>query len=1590
MLEHINFKRIDDEFESGEGNKTDVGKQQKLIEIKNNLNLLWQKILIIDDITDEDSFLDLGGSSLKAIELECEIEMTFNVEISLEQIFENLTISSLADIIINLDTNYFIDIESSQEQENYPLSYSQKEIFIANNYSEDSIDYHLSFVRKINGKVDIPKLNAAFNLLIKRHGILRTHFTIKDGEPVQIVNNKVEFQLEYFETEEDCSALIDNLIRPFVMETAPLLRAGLIKTGLDKYVIVIDVHQIIADGTSLNIFLKELIGLYEEKELPLFDIEYKDYAVWQDKLFRSEDIKKREKYWLENFLDDLPVLELPADYMNINVDEFPEEQIHSNIPKNILSEISKVAKNHDSTVNMVLLAAYVLMLSKHSGQEDIVVGTISTGRQQTKLNGVLGPFSRSLPIRFKVDYQIRLEQFLKYTRQKVLGAYENQEYMFNRISEMYIERYRQPIRSLFNTIWNFHTEVKERLDLNMGNLQLENFDRMRKNAKMDLQFDLYEETNGDLSCFIRYNSSLYKEETIERMLVHFQNTLREIIHNSKKSICEIDMLSENEKEMLLLKFNNTYLEYDSNKTVIDLFESQVQKTPDDLALVYGDSSMTYYELNEKSNQIARVLREQGAKRNSFVGLIVERSMDMITAILGTLKSGSAYIPIDPEMPQERIDFIIKDSKINILLTQNHISQSNSFKGRVLDISNSNFANKDSSNLNKINEMSDIVYAIYTSGSTGNPKGVVIEHNNLTAYLHAFSREFDLNKKDVVLQQASYSFDAFVEEVFPALIFGAKVVILKKEQHQDLNLFIDIINKYKVTILSCSPLLLNELNQMPIAESVRVYASGGDVFKPGYFSNLIRKANVYNTYGPTEATIGATCHKCSENEEGNIPIGRVISNYKIFILDKYNNLAPIGVPGEICIGGVGVARGYLNQPELTKERFISSPFNSEERIYKTGDIGRWLPIGEIEYLGRIDRQVKIRGYRIELGEIERALLNDEIISDAIVMDREDNSGNKYLCAYIVSKIAIDIDKAQRRLKKKLPQYMIPNKIVQLEKIPVTINGKVDLSALPIPNIEGSKERKYTAPRNELEEMISIIWKEALKLNEVGVMDNFFDLGGNSLRAIVISTKMHENLEVHVPISEIFNNPTVEELAIYVNGAEKAGYHCIEPADEMDYYPVTSSQKRLYIMCQFEEESIAYNIPSVMMLEGKLDVKKVEYVFKMLIQRHEALRTAFVISKNELVQKIYNEVDFKLTFEQIKEDEIDEHINKFTQSFELDKPPLMRGGLFEFGIDKYMLIMDIHHLIADGRTISILLTEFTKMYSEQEIPELTLQFKDFAVWQNELLKSKTMQEQEKFWLEMFNSEIPLLNMPIDFNRKDNQSFRGETICFQIGEDLTYELKKLAVETGTTLYMVLFSAYNILLSFHAYQDDIIVGTPVAGRGYLGLEDIVGMFVNTLAIRSRINSEETYINFLLKIKENLLKAFECQDYQLDMLLEKLNIDRIPNRNPLFDVLFSFRKENHKPTNYWDFTMYEYFGNNNKISKFDLSLILIEEEETIRMELEYCTDLFHMDTISKISGNYMNILNFITINANEKIGNIVMEIVEQDENLFENIEFNF
>lgn len=1127
---------------------------------------VFGSIMGFDGMDVYDNFFELGGDSIIAMKAVNELNRRTGLDIKVTDLLRHPTVREFSE---HLDVKYpekekslenecagrtkgkYKFIGMADEREYYPVSSAQKRLFVLNKMDPSSMAYNVSQVMEIQGALDRQRVRDAFSELVKRHEGLRTSFHMENGIPVQVVHPHPDFDIACMESDENnIETYVRSFFRPFDLGKAPLLKAALIRLNENKHMLLFDIHHIISDAVTIGIIIREFISFYEgrEKDLPELEICYKDFSVWQNGYFKSEELKNQEKYWLDTFKGELPVLDLPADFTRPPVKSYEGDILAFRLGRELTLCLKKLAGKTDTTPFMLLLATYNILLAKYAGQEDIIVGTPIAGRNHPQVSDIIGIFINTLVMRNYPSSGKSFREFLNEVKINALKAYENQDYPFEELVEkLNLQRdlSREP---LFDTMFNYQNA--DNTEVHMEHLEVGFRDPGRRTSKFDISMEAIER-GGDIEFVLEYNTRLFKKETIERFGNHFINKLVCIIKNPDIHLDKIDMLTKEEKDQVHNVFNNTRTIYRKHTTINGMFEKQAETAPERIALQFDTQLITYEELNRQANSLAEILRDYGIKPGRVAAIIADRSPYMIVGILAVLKAGGAYLPIDPFYPDDRINYMLDDSRSCVILTQTKLMrESIGISLPKIDIENMFLYREDAVNLKEMHKPGDLAYVIYTSGSTGNPKGVMIEHRQVVNFIEGVTERINFSSDRSILALTTICFDIFVLETLLPLTKGMKVVIADRERQRDSKLLGELIKNSKVDMIQMTPsrmqMLLKSGADLSCLEGLKVIMLGGEALSQALLDELkIRtKARIYNMYGPTETTVWSSIADLTD--EDTVHIGRPIANTQIYVLDSCNNIQPVGVKGELCIAGDGLARGYINNPSLTEDKFIPNPFTEGERFYKTGDLARRLPDGSIECLGRMDSQVKVMGYRIELKEIENCIRKFKPVRDCVVAAKDDSQGMKRLVAYYLSDGEINVSELRNHISKSLPEYMVPGIYQYIEQFPMTQNGKIDKKSLPDPgNERPDLTAGYKAAETTVENSLVDIWEQVLDRRNIGVDDNFFDLGGTSLTLVYMHSILDRQYPEKVNVADIFANPTISRLARYIENAGKKVDSSLKP-------------------------------------------------------------------------------------------------------------------------------------------------------------------------------------------------------------------------------------------------------------------------------------------------------------------------------------------------------------------------------------------------------------------------------------------------------------
>jgi amino acid adenylation domain-containing protein len=1485
------------------------------------------------------------------------------------------------------------------------ISASQRSFwFLYKLHPELQGSYNHGFCIRILRGLDETRLNAALNVLISRHPMLRVRFRELDGEPAQGVDPRAAAAVECVDAGDLDEAALKQRIavdngKPFDLAAAPLLRATVYHLRDGQHILLISFDHIITDGWSFWQLLEELgvILRGDAASLPppvseTSENSYFAYVQEQRQQMDSRRGQKQRAYWLEMLSENHPYLDLPLDRVRPRAGPESHDAVQIVLSSELTSRLHALAVRNGATLYVTLLTAYFVLLRRLTGQDAIAVGSPMPARGgggSGRWRNTTGTFFNPVVLRAAFEPGLSAADLMRAMRSVAFRALSNQDYPFSELAAQLNpprDGARQPF---FQTMFAFQNargaadalalvlNADERRTIRWGGCEAAPFWRpVRGVAGLDLVLELAE-FDDSVVCAFEYSTALFERSTIERWLNSWRRLLEAMADDETQEVDRLPLLDEAERCQALAGWNATDADYPRDACVHELFEAWAAKTPGAVAVEQGDASLTYGELNARANKLARQLRAWGAGPDQRVAICMQRGLPMAAALLAVLKAGAAYVPLDPAHPTERLLFMLEDSAPVALLTD--ASTRASLDSRrpglpVLDVEadaslweDESGANLDRASVGLAPE--HLVYVIYTSGSTGVPKGVMAEHLSLNNLIHWHAAAFELKEGERATSAAGVGFDAAAWEFWPPLCMGARMAFPPPDAARDPERLLDWWTRQQAHV-SFLPTPLGELalGQGSCNPYLQTLLIGGDRLRQRPAQSL--PFSLVNNYGPTETTVVATSGRIAPSD-AVLHIGRPIANARIYILNPCGEPAPIGVAGELYIGGAGVARGYLNRPDLTAERFLPDPFagKPEARMYRTGDLGRWLPDGTIEFLGRNDFQVKIRGFRIELGEIEARLTEHPLTREAVVAVREDVPGDKRLAAYYTASKDIATEALRAHMAAVLPDYMVPASYMRLDALPLTPNGKLDRKALPAPEGDAYAARGYEAPVGKMEETLALIWAGLLGLERVGRRDNFFELGGHSLLAAQVISRLRQTLNIEAQLAELFARPTLSGFAAGLADAAPSVLPRVVPTGRDRPLALSFAQQRLWFLAQFEGASSAYHIPCALRLEGRLNREALVRALDRIVARHEALRTSFALSDGQPVQRIASEDvglflgDHDLRGLENAEAEMKRlAAEEATAPFDLENGPLIRGQLLRLGEEEHVLLVTMHHIVSDGWSVWVLIRELKALYgafslgAPDPLPPLSVQYADYAAWQRSWLESGVAQQQAQYWKAALSGAPALLELPADRPRPAQQDYAGAMAKVALDSDLTRALKGLSQRHGVTLYMTLLAAWAALLARLSGQDEVVIGSPAANRGSAEIEGLVGFFVNTLAMRIDASGSPSAAELLARVKTQSLAAQSCQDIPLEQVVEIVQPPRSLAHSPLFQVMFAWQNAPQGALELSGLTLSP-VESGHATARVDLSLSLEEAGDEIVGWLEYATALFDRATVERYLGYWRRLL---------------------------------
>ena len=1487
--------------------------------------------------------------------------------------------------------------------EKAPLSDAQKQLLLLTQIeSTSSIAYNVSTTVELRGRLDEERLRSALQRIVDRHSALRS--TIAPDGAHQYIHDGVRVSLPVTDLSTQPAADRERALdrwredvsrQPIDLVRGPVFQPRLVRLDQDRHVLMLTAHHILADGMTMGLVLKELSAFYNEPSAAAAPpMQFRDYVALCDSARGSKEMQAHEAYWLDTFADGVPQLDLPLDRPRPAAKTYSGGRVSQRLDPQTMSAVRKIARENGSTINMTLLTAFELLLHRYAGQDDLVVGTSVTGRPFPGSMDMAGYCTHLVPVRSRLDADPTFKELLGTTKRRLLDVLDHQDLPFAELLHKLPAARTAGAFPLISAVFNL--EPVSALPEFRGLTP-----HLLPQAVSFTPFDLFVNvTDGGDTVLVDtdFNADLFDEATVRRLMGSYETLLGAIAADPSAKARTLPLLSAEERRRIVVEWNDTATSYPA-AGVHQLIEQTAARQPDAIAVTFEGRDVTYASLNGRANQLAHWLRSHGAGPDVLVGICAERSVDLVVSILAVLKSGSAYVPIDPEYPADRVAFMLKDAGAPIVLTQEKWSgllasyQGERFR---LDADAAQLAKLPAKNLDLDVVPAQPAYMIYTSGSTGQPKGALNSHRGLTNRILWMQDAYGLRPDDRVLQKTPFSFDVSVWEFIWPLVAGARLVVAKPGGHRDARYLADLIAKAGITTLHFVPSMLQAFLEEPRVSrctSIRRVICSGEALS----IELLRRyaavlpAPLHNLYGPTEAAIDVTAWTCDMAKvRGSVPIGKPIANTQIYLLDPAGQPVPVGVTGELFIGGVGVGLGYRNRPELTTQAFVPDPFSGDKtaRLYRTGDLARFRDDGEIEYLGRVDHQVKIRGFRIELGEIEAALMACPGVASAVVVC--DEIPSKRLVGYVVAANGAQANPASlaEQLTQRLPAYMVPSAFVALEAIPRLPNGKLDRSRLPGVAASGP----HVAPAAGVESAIAAIWEEVLRQTPIGAADDFFALGGNSLSAGQVVSRLARDLDARVGIKDIFTYPTIRSLAAEIRRANGQDLPAIERLAVQPSYELSQAQRRFWIQDRLGDESRGNSHPASFVIEGALDRGALRRAFDALVARHEILRTVFVEIDGQPRQRVLEAGDGRIEFEESRladGADLDQALRQIEQRqasrrMNLATGPLLRVHVAAAGTGRHLCVCSMHHTITDGWSVGVLLNDLAAIYDAlvagqpDPLPPLAIQYKDYAAWQNRLLDGAGSEAMRAYWRGKLGNGVPSLSLPADFPRTGARYERA-TARFAVDRPLVEQLAATTRQQGATLFMGMLAAIKVLLYRHTAQEDFCVGTPVAGRVHADLENQIGVYLNVLPLRDTLRGDDTLAAVLHTVRETTLDAYAHQLYPFNRIVDDLRLKREPGRNPLFDVGFTLQNQNEvqrrDPSRHLSISELDREDEafEDPEAETDLWFVARNDEGSLAVQVVYNGTLFQPERVDALSRDLLAIVTALAANPDSKLNAIAL-----------------
>ena len=1573
---------------------------------------LWQTLLAVETVGLHDNFFHLGGDSLLAIRLCQQISSDLLVEAPVALLFQYPTVAGLAPQL----TQQMAQIPARGLTYG-PMSFTQQRLWFIEQFEQGTSAYHIPLPLRLKRQADGEQLVKAVQLLTSRHPALRTRFFMDDqGQRTQQVGeNTLTVERREVTQEALDDTMVEVINTPFKLDRDYPVRAVLFTTG-ECQVLLLLFHHIAVDGWSLDILCRELAQLCQndvtdkiamEALLPPLAIDYLDFTLWQRETWQKS-LMERQSQWWQQQLAGLEPLNLPLDYPRPQQFDYRGQRCRFTLAKTLSAQLQQLARDQQTTLYAVMLSAFALLLSRYSGQDDLAVGSPVANRHHPQLEPLVGFFANTLVVRTNLNPRHTFQELVSRVHDTVTDMQQYQEIPFEQLVEQ-LGVDRDPSRTpLFQVMFAVQHFALANHWSGSDIIQPVSIPDQAATAKFDLTLII--DDNGDSFIgWIEYPVALFQGATIERLWQRYVLILEQVVAEPDSRLQDISLLSPGEYQQIVVDWNHTDAQLsagEQNLLLHQLFEWQAEQSPDNICLIFADQQLTNWEVNNRANRLALTIQEKTKENNNgtvppdtCVVVCCQPGLEINIAALAVLKAGCVYVPVNHSEAPERVGFIIKDTKTPLVLTTSQYSwllaDDAPYSALALDLYPWPGAITKAPKLTATPEM--LAYIIYTSGTTGHPKGVMVRHKSVVNFILDCLQRFEVLDDDVFLQRTAHGFDATIWEIFWSMATACPTVVASQEARQDVRLLLNIIDQRRVSVTIMVPSILEEIilwmeqNQRAMPTSMRMLACIGEPLSATLANRTLSLCSghgcLYNVYGPAEATIHVTTRQYWQDQQhhGDVPIGKGIANTRLYVLDNWHNPVPVGIDGSLYLGGIALATGYLHRPDLTAAAFVSNPFASPEdqrlgydRLYRTGDRVRWLDSGELLYVGREDQQIKIRGLRIEPGEIEQCLESIAGIHQAVVLprSRQTSSGDapghyNYLVAWYIAERSLDEAELQGQLRQKLPAYMLPAVYMPVDSFPVTANGKLNAKALPEPTLHITDD--YVAPTNATEARLCQLWQTLLAVEAVGLHDNFFHLGGDSLLAIRLCQKISNEFSVEAPVALLFQYPTVARLAPQLTRQVTP-----IPARRLTHGPMSFTQQRLWFIEQYEQGTSAYHIPLLFRLTGQDDGELLIRAMQLLAERHTALRTHFFMDDNGRRTQQVGENTINVERREISMDEL---ANALTQMisipFDLSRDYPVRVVLLTTGNSQVLLLL-FHHIAVDGWSLDILHQELATLYqakvSEKTamaelLTPLGIDYLDFTLWQQEAWQQCLMERQSQWWQQQLTGLEPL-NLPLDYPRPQQFNYRGQRCQFTLAKELSTQLQQLARARQTTLYTVMLSAFALLLSRYSGQNDLAVGSPVANRHHPQLEPLVGFFANTLMVRTTVNGQQSFLELVSRVHNTVADMQQYQEIPFKQLVEQLDVERDPSRTPLFQVMFAVQHF----ANHWSGSSTVQpmpIPNQAATAKFDLTLVIDDSGDAFTGWIEYPLALFRTDTIERLWQRYVLVLEQVTAKPDIRLDDI-------------------